>query len=69
MKMESAGAGKGAIRRMAAIACTAAALSLLAGCDGGGGSDNPSFLLCDASLGAQLRPDANTSVLLVRPFK
>ena len=69
MKMESAGAGKGAIRRMAAIACTAAALSLLAGCDGGGGSDNPSFLLCDASLGAQFRPDANTSVLLVRSFK
>jgi len=68
MYMESAGSGSSAIRSMSAIAGTAAALVLLVSCNDGGDS-GPLPLQCDATLAAEFRPDANTSVLLVRSFK
>jgi len=68
MYMESAGSGSSAIRSMSAIVGTAAALVLLVSCNDGGDS-GPLPLQCDATLAAEFRPDANTSVLLVRSFK
>jgi Tannase and feruloyl esterase len=68
MFMKSENSGGIAVRRVAVIAATAAFSSLLVSCNGGGDS-GPLPLLCDASVAAEFRPDANTSVLMVRSFR
>jgi feruloyl esterase len=57
------------LRRVIAAAAIGAAITLLASCNGGGGSGNPTFLACDNTLAALFKPDANTTVLLVKSFK
>lgn len=60
-------------RRLRTLLSTCATAALASACGGGGGSGNPSppvaQLACDDSMKAAFKPDANTSVVLVKAYR
>lgn len=61
-------------KQASALAAVAISTLFVVGCGGGGGgasstSQSSSPLACDSSITANFKPDANTSVLLVKAFK
>jgi len=60
--------GRPALTRVLVATISIAALALLNGC-GGGGDGGTSLLGCDDSMKTAFKPDANTTVLLVKSFK
>lgn len=56
-------------RRGAFLCSLFGAMAVLSGCGGGSGSAAPAALACDDSMKTAFKPDADTSVLLVKSFK